>query len=518
MSDDTNITPANDNGSDNGAPSGGAAATVVDAITGLEKSLTESNEQTEKRFASLEEKLEKAAQVVYPNGAPNGSGEGVHGVRTGESPMTSRPYSLISLAKRIRMQKLNIPGFADIAKPEVELSNDLSKAYGNVSWNGWNSSDIVIPLSADLMPMQDTVTEEGHEVAAIPAELRKRCRDMMDLGGSADIEELEWLQKNLGIQMLKGGTYQVIRKDMSHQNATTGGTLVAAAAQGELINILRAQEVWTQVGAQMIDLPPQGSIRFPRITSTVTVSATSEAATISESTPGTGHLLLQAKPYVTLVDVPEELFKFSSVAVEAWLRTEMTRETALKTDRDTFNGAGGTAIQGLINTTGVEPVTASTTEANGDTLDPEDPMRLYAAIADNNAPVDRGFFYAMTNTLYAGLKTRKASTGGDFMFESTFMALGGGRPAKSISGEQVIASTQVPTDRTKGAGTTLTMLFGGVGSEVYIARSGVMTIDMTNSDGTKFQQRLSTLRSTMYTDAGPLHEESFGYIDDLVNA
>ena len=186
--------------------------------------------------------------------------------------------------------------------------------------------------------------------------------------------------------------WRSIRKDLSANTATTGGTLVALPSQGELIELLRAQEVFSRVGAREITLPPQGSIRFPRHTSGITIGSFAEGATVTESTPGTGELLLQAKAYSGLVDVPEELMKFAtSVSVEAWLREQFVRDLSLQTDSDMISGAGGTGIQGVINYSGLRTVTASTTGGNGDTLDPEDPVRLPADIADQNAPVDQGF-------------------------------------------------------------------------------------------------------------------------------
>ena len=206
------------------------------------------------------------------------------------------------------------------------------------------------------------------------------------------------------------------------------------------------------------------------------------------------------------------------------MRTEFIRELALQTDRDMIYGAGGTAINGIINYSGVQTVTASTTAANGDTLEPQDPVRLFAAVADANAPVDRGFFFAMTNTLWGGITTRRADavTAGDgagpFVFSALTQVVGGGKVQKTLNGYPVVCSTQLPTNRSKGASSNLTVLLGGVGSEWIIARSGVAEIVVTNSDASKFQQRISTMRGTIYMDAGPRHEESFGYIDDLLNS
>ena len=472
-------------------------------------------------IANVKEDVKKAAEVRYPFGSPGGVAPGHAPNGIVDPDRMSRPYSLMLVAKRLRMQRNNDQGWQNVAKNEANLSEELQKAYyGQAKWQDYSSGEFIVPLGTDLMPFEDRVVEkEGGGtvvVAGVPQELRKRCRDMM-IGGAADLDEIAWLEKRMGYPLLKGASFGV-SKDLSANVGTAGGTLVAEAAQGELIGVLRAQEVVSRVGARQIDLPPQGSINFPRVTASVTVSATTEAATVAESTPTTGQLKLVAKPYSTFTDIPEELFMFASVSVDAWLRTEMTREAALKIDRDAINGAGGSAIQGLINYSGVNLRVASTTGANGDTLDPEDLILLLGDIADQNAPVDQGFFYLLTNSLWAGFSTRKASSSGEFMFSISTAAAGGGRPQMALNGNLVVGTTQVPTNRVKGSGTTLTLALAGVGSEIIIARAGVISIKMTDSDGTKFQQRLSTMRCTQYADLGPAHEQSFGFIDDLLNS
>jgi HK97 family phage major capsid protein len=275
----------------------------------------------------------------------------------------------------------------------------------------------------------------------------------------------------------------------------------------------------SQAGAMEIALPPQGSVRFPKITGASTIYSVAEGATVMESTPLTAHLLLQAKAYSGLVDVPDELFRFAtSVAVEAWLRMEMTKDIATKLDQEMIYGNGGVGIQGLINFSAFRTVTASTTGANGDTLDQQDPLRLHADIADQNAPIDGDFFYALTNTLWAGLMTRRSGTGGQFYFNVAAAAVGGGRVNKTLNGDKVICSTNIPTNRSKGAGTTLTLLLAGVGSEYLMARAGVVEFKVTDSDASKFASRLQTVRGTVYADGGPKHETSFGMIDTLLNS
>ena len=123
----------------------------------------------------------------------------------------------------------------------------------------------------------------------------------------------------------------------------------------------------------------------------------------------------------------------------------------------------------------------------------------------------------MTNTLWGGLATRKDSQSA-FVFSVGINQVGGGLINKLLNGYPVVTSTQVPTDRAKGTASNLTLVLGGVGREWVIGRAGVVSVDVTNSDASKFASRISTFRGTQYVDAGPRHENSFGMIDDVTNS
>lgn len=479
------------------------AETLLKNIGDVSKSV----EAIATKLDATDKRIDELSKAQYPHGAPNGFGG--FNIRKGENSMTSRPYSLARLAKALKMRNDHVADWADHAKVELDLSGRLKKSYyGGASWEGYNPGGIVTPLAAELMPTEDRTMDDGKVQKGIEVSLAKECRDIMRHDSAFDNDELSFIMKSIGLQ-----------KDLTQTNAAVGGSLIAYAAQGELIELLRATELFSRVGASSIDLPPQGKIRFPRVTGSLTIAATYEGATISESNMATGGLELSAKAYSGLTDIPDEMFRFAtSVAVESWIRSEFIREIGLKADRDMITGIGGTSIRGILNYGSINTVLATTVATDGNTLGPDDPLRLYAAIADANAPIDRGFFFALTNTLWAGLCTKKASSSGDYMFAVATQGLGGGKVSKTLHGEPVFTSTQLPTNRTKGSGTTLTCLLGGVGAEWVIGRAGIVEIDMTNSDSTKFTQRISTLRGTQFVDAGPRHEASFGVVDTLLNA
>jgi HK97 family phage major capsid protein len=498
------------------------AAAVVEAPPANDRASTlerfnkaiDSMEAVPAQIQAINDRLEKAEKVQYPfGGVPNGA----PGIRVGEDPLTSRAFSMARVAVALAKRADQHQDWADYAKPEIDLSTRLDKAYSDAGISRpVNSRGFCIPLSSDLIPTTDREvidqTGKTSKLPGIPVQLVKECRDMTSYTGQNGdhADELNWIARRVGSERLE--------KTLSASISTAGGALVAFPGQGELIELLRPREIFTRAGAQEIDLPPQGAIRFPRVTQATTIAAYAEGQTVSSSTPQTAFLLLQAKAYSGLVDIPEELIKFAtSVAVEAWLRMEFTLDMAKKTDRDQVNGGGGDAITGVINYANVNLVAADTLATNGDTFSPEDPARVFAAVADQNAPVDRGFFYAMTNTLWGGLITRK-DTYGRFMFNVSANTVGGGKVDMGLNGWPVFGSTNIPITRSKGSATNLTIVIAGVGPEWIIGRAGIIDLVVTNSDSTKFQQRISTMRGTQYIDAGPRHEMSFAYTDTLLNS
>lgn len=486
-------------------------AEVIDKTAGTDgASLVEVIGEFRQEMTELKKDIAEAKKPIHPDGQPNGEIAKSFTARRGEDPLTSRPFSLMRLAKALAMRASHTPHYSDLAKVEFGLSEKLHQAFAKAGMS-WPNANVLVPLGADLLPINPVETVDGVEYDGLPVELIKECRDTMATSMSGyDPDEYDRLAKRFPQAF-------AIQKDLSANDVTAGGSLVAFASQGELIEQLKAQEVFSRAGAQQFDLPPQGKIRFPRQTGSVTIASQGEGATISGSTPSTSELELSAKAYSGLVDIPEELLKFStSISVEAWLRAEFTREIALKADRDMISGGGGTAIQGVIGYSGIRIVIAGTTGGNGDTLDPPDTTLMHANLGDQNAPLDRGFFYAMTNTMWAALMTRNDGTNFGFWFNVGPAIVGGGRPRMTLNGDPVITSTQIPTTRAKGSGTTLTLVLAGVGAEWLIARAGVVEIAMTNSDASKFQQRLTTMRGTQYIDAGPKHENSFGMIDTLL--
>ena len=475
---------------------------TTDSGDELPEELTKVVDGINKRLDHIDAQVAKAAETVRD---PRFS------IRTGEDIMSSRPYSLIRLAKTLIEHKgmpvSKIDG--SHAKIEFELSSKLEKFWRNPERG---VSSVLVPFGTDLMPTADITTEEGSQYPGFPTQLVKECADVMRGTNGMDESEMAWIAKNKGFTQL--------RKDLSAFTSTTGGTLVPMPEQGQLIDLLRAMTIFDRAGAQSITLPAGGSIRFPRDTSDPTIAAYAEAATITESTPGTGELILNAKKYAGLVDVPVELLRYASVSVEGWLRRKFALSLAIQTDAHMVNGQGGTSIKGVISYSGVNTVIATTVASAGDTLGASDPATMLATIENANGRTVLGTFIAFRPRTYNRVTHRRSDSvtaadgAGPYLFD--FARGTGGNPDMMV-GMPVIRSTNIPSTRVKGAsGATLTLVLAGVGPSWIIGRSGVVEIDMTNSDASKFASGINTMRGMIFTDAGPEQEAEFAFIDTLL--
>lgn len=322
---------------------------------------------------------------------------------------------------------------------------------------------------------------------------------------------------------------EVAKKAMGQTVDALGGTLVPAPAQGEFIDLQRNFEAFTRAGAREVPLPPQGRISYPKQVNGSTAYWVGEAATITESDLATSSLYLEAKKLGVLTRVSDELMRFSDPQVEAIIRYDQAMQSALKADVAMFTGTGGTQIKGLLTyptgaanapwvqgTDNVILRTASTTDTNGDTLQPQDPILLSQTLPDPVQAMPKTFiFYTPQAMSIMGRRTDAVTANdqkGQFVFDLNRDPATG--LPNGLYGNKVITSYNVPSNIIKGSGTNLTLLLVGAFSDWFIARSGVVEFD--SNPWSYFAQVQTQLRTIQYIDAGPRHNASFGYITSLL--
>ncbi|QEL14837.1 phage major capsid protein [Limnoglobus roseus] len=164
----------------------------------------------------------------------------------------------------------------EFAKEEIHTHNqlrDLYQSYGFLPHHGQQS--FLVPLASAHLP---SFEPQGHRLRA---ELHQK---MTAQATKFDPDEADWIGRKMGVRQKALGT-----------TATAGGEMIPSAILGELIDLQRSLEVFATAGAQEIALPPNGHIQFPKLSAGSTAYWVGEGASITESTPTTSNLDLQAK-------------------------------------------------------------------------------------------------------------------------------------------------------------------------------------------------------------------------------
>lgn len=483
-----------------------AAPEAAAAPEGFEKLLSTVRETVQSETAKINARLDEQQQQIEELAKPQRSPSEMFatGRRFGESPNTSRGYSFI---RAIGLMYGLIS--KDQCKVEIEMSNRLQKLYvENNSMVKAEKNSILVPLAAD-------------HIAIIDAEFAHEVRQTVRAGViGCDSDEVAWYARRLAAD-------HAIRQTLSQWDNTAGGAFIPPAEQGELIELMRAREVLTAAGAREMPLPPNGRLVLPRQTGATTAHWVGERKSTTASEPETGSLALIAKKMGVLVKSPNELFKFATPSWEQFLRTDMARVAALKLDRDALVGApSAVGVKGLIHYSGVTNSTGGAgivaTDTNGDTLLAQGPSNLIGVVEDHNFESDDGAFLLRPKLWRQILNKRgdAVATGdaaGPFLFGVNRQEMRMGVPPQ-LEDQRVVKSTQIPKDRVKAGGTTLTMLFYGIWRHFVVARAGVMEFSLSREGDTPFTQDETWIKCIMHVDAGPLDEGAFTYVDDLLES
>ncbi len=344
------------------------------------------------------------------------------------------------------------------AKEEVHVHQqlrELYKTYGFVAHYGHHS--FLIPLATAHLP---TLEPQGRK---LQEEIKAK---MTAHQGRFDPDEAAWIANRIGLRSKALGTI----------SDTAGGVLVQFPVLGELIDLQRNLEVFANAGAQEIALLPNGRIQFPKLSGGSTAYWVGEATAITESTPSTGNLDLQAKKLGVFVKINNELLRFASPSAEGLVRLDMARVAALKADLAMLEGTGGTQIKGLSTYSDVTPHTAATTGNDGDTFQPEDVALMEGKLPD---AVEAPTAWVFRKNFYSVLMNRRADAAvsgdkaGPFMFFRS-RASAAEPPPVELYGTKVVRSSQVSNTRTKGQGANLTYVLLGYFPDWIVARMGVM--------------------------------------------
>lgn len=474
------------------------------AVADIAKKNAEGLASLKKTLDGVVDKLSK----IPAHGTPHPSQVfGAPWVRTGEDPLSSRGFSFLKM-----MGLLTGDLGPENAKTEMDIHNRLHNVYvkdgGSHAYQYRGGGIPGMPGGKFLAPLATGFMQED----VVPRQFRQEMKQLVHGGvDGADHDEMKWIRT----KQLQAQGYG--RKDLSWLNEFTGGALVAPPEFGELIELLRNKEALINAGARTVPLPPQGRMKFPRQTAASNTYWVGENQAITQSDIGTGEVTLQAKKLAVLIRAPNELIRFASPAAEALLRDDMTKSLALGLDLAGLEGNGtDTRPRGVINLPLINVIESSTTGANGDRVVGQDIYRMIAAVEESNAEFEGFIMRPKTLYKYYQLRASAVAQGdseGPFLY-NLIREAGEGVQA-TLGGYPVTKSTQVSQVRSKGTGTTLTYIVGGMWSDLLIGMFGAIEFAATTLGDTAFQNDQTWVRGILSADIAARHEAAFCFMDNL---
>jgi len=389
-------------------------------------------------------------------------------VTTGEVYKDSRGYSLI------RATQAYLSGDWADAKLELDVHKTLlEKGYPR-------QSGILVPLDSRRLTQE---VEHFRQIGLNEAVAKGVA--------GADPEYLRALYQEM-----------MIKKALGESIDTAGGFLVRPERSSEMIDLLREGSLLGRTSIREIALPKSGKLEFNKTTKDVQWVPLGENQNIKAlvtQQPELGQVNLNAKKAGGFVALSNELIADSTPSAEAWVRELYGMSLAEYVNEVIINGSGfRNEPRGILNTPGITVRLASTTGANGDTFEPEDPA---LAISDVGEAKGKFTQWIMRPVMTAVIRNRRADAvvAGDKKGVFLFTEANGPKPS-ALQGYPIAETVAVPNTKVKGSAGNLTTIIGGMLSQVVYGRMATLEITASREASDAFVNDQTWLRALIRHD------------------
>lgn len=290
------------------------------------------------------------------------------------------------------------------------------------------------------------------------------------------------------------------RASLTAETSTTGAETVQTSV-GDLIPFLRPDLYSAAMGATILT-GLTGNLTLPRNNAVSSATWEGEVDANAESEPTFDSIALAPERLGLYALLSKQLVLQSEIpSVEAMLRRDIEAAMAEGLDTAAINGSGSGQPYGILNTSGVNDITIAT---DGGALTRNLLVQFETEVATDKAL--RGKLGWLTTPGVRGfLKSTKVDAGsGIFLMNSD---------GRDLLGYPLMASTQVPSNLTKGAGTSLHAMIFGNWEELIIAQWGGLDLVVDPYTASKTAQ--ITLVINGWYDIAVKHAVSFCICNEI---
>jgi HK97 family phage major capsid protein len=243
-------------------------------------------------------------------------------------------------------------------------------------------------------------------------------------------------------------------------DTTAGAGAIPTIIGPTMIDALRNRMVMARLGMQILS-GLVGTFELPKLTGTSTAYWVTEGNSPTASAATVGQVPFVAKTMGALTDVTRRLMNQSAIDAEMIARNDLLKVIAIELDRAALNGSNsGGQPKGIMQNSSITTVTVDGAATDGDVVAWTDIVRMESTVAAANA--DANTMAYLTSAVGRGKLKVTPKLGSTF---PTFCWNEDG----TMNGYRAEVSNQVPSNLTKGAGTTLTALLFGDFSQAVMA-------------------------------------------------
>ena len=268
------------------------------------------------------------------------------------------------------------------------------------------------------------------------------------------------------------------------------------------IDSLRAKSIIFELGAvRMGGLV--GDVAIPALNAKTTAYWVAENGAPTEGAPTVRQITMSPKTVGAYVDLSRKLMIQSSPAAEEMFRSDMVQQIATAIDTVAINGGGSNEPTGILQTTGIGSVAMGD---NGLAPTWASVVNLIKEVAIDNAEQGSRAFLT-TPQAAAKLRSIAKVSGTD-----SKMILD---DKSELFGYKVIATSLVPSNLTKGSGSSLSAMIFGNFNDLVVGQWG-LGLDVLFDPYTGSSTGAMRVTVFLDVDVAVRHAESFAAIQDMV--
>lgn len=273
----------------------------------------------------------------------------------------------------------------------------------------------------------------------------------------------------------------------------TSGAFIPVAYSDRYFDLLRKRTAVLAAGPVLLPVQGAGSVKVPKVTSSVTIAGTAEAAALTAGDPGLDVITLDPKKFGAYTLINREALEDSAPQLREVVANSLIRDTAVELDKQLVTGSGsGQNLTGLRNTSGVTP--GASTGTNGGSLTFGFLADTLGAAEAANVDRDRLAWIMHSRTWSSVRKLADSSARPIVSIDPTQ----GVRP--TLWGRPVFISNSLSLTETKGTSTDCSSIILADMSQVVVAVA--RDVELMVSEDFKFDTDQIAVRVTARYDIG----------------